>query len=140
MTKEELASRLNGRQYRFEISKAEELEAHASGLIVIFGASDDLLEFRGAIDDEVGAWGGKIVFITPNGLLNNECDDDDCPYFQKIVVNAEWDKDGYSWVITSNLSYAPFDILEDGEKYCRGIVINILTKEENESKVPYVQK
>lgn len=128
---EEVAIKLNNREYLSEITKSEEVEARESGLVVIFGASDDLLEFRGAIDDEVGAYNGTEVYLTPDGLLSNECEDEDCPYFEKIreatkdKVTAIWDKDGYSWVIESNLPYATFDIMEDGEKYCRGIVIEL---------------
>jgi hypothetical protein len=131
MTKEELAIRLNGREYMNEITKEEENIAKASGLVVCFGASDDNLEFRGAIDDETGAWHGTEAYITSGGLLKNECKDEDCLYFEKIreatkaIVSAIWDKDGYSWVIDSNLPYTPFDIMEDGMKYCRGIIINL---------------
>ena len=42
MTKEELAATLNGREYNHEITKEEEAEARENGLVVIFGASDDL--------------------------------------------------------------------------------------------------
>jgi hypothetical protein len=53
-----LAALLTGREYRQEITRAEEADAKAAGLVVAFGASDDLLEFRGAIDDEVGCYDG----------------------------------------------------------------------------------
>ncbi len=130
MTKEQLAQRLNGRQYGDEIAKQEEAQAKEGDLVVVFGTSDDLLEFRGAIHDEVGAWEGTEVCLTSDGLLANECHVD-CPYFEKLIettkdkVTAIWSKDGYSWVIESTLPYAPFDILEDGEKYCRGIVLEM---------------
>ena len=52
MTKEELAELLNGRQYREEITSDEEKIAYENGLIVIFGASDDLTIFKGIIDTE----------------------------------------------------------------------------------------
>lgn len=55
MNAKEFAAMLNGREYRREITKAEEKEAKAAGLIVAFGASDDNLELRGAVDDEIGA-------------------------------------------------------------------------------------
>ncbi len=50
-TKEQLASRLTGREYGDEITEEEEAEAKASGLFVIFGASDDLCEIRLAVID-----------------------------------------------------------------------------------------
>lgn len=127
MNAQELAAKLNGREYTQEITKAEEQEAKASGLVVVFGASDDLMEFRGAINDEIGAYEGAIAPITPTGLLTNDCDDEDCPYFAALkgraaVIDALWDEDGYSWIYKTIIPHATFDILEDGERYCRGIV------------------
>jgi hypothetical protein len=130
VTKEELATLLNGRQYDHEITKEEEAEAKASGLVVIFGASDDLMELRGAIDEEVGAWEGTTVYLSSEGLIVQECGNSDCPRFQKALkdskpVEAIWDSEGYSWVYETELPHATFDILEDGEKYCRGIVLEL---------------
>ena len=55
MTKEQLAELLNGNEYRDEMTKEQEQAAKQNNLLVLFGASDDLLEMRGAIRDEVGA-------------------------------------------------------------------------------------
>ncbi len=130
MTKEELAGLLNGREYGREITREEERLARENNLFVAFGASDDLLAFRGAIDDAVEAFDGGVAYVTPNGLVKNWCADDDCPYCKKLIataktVNTIWNKDGYSWWITTTLPYAPFDIMEGGEKYCRGIVVEM---------------
>jgi hypothetical protein len=43
MTKEELAAQITGREYPFELLPAEKRIAKDSGLIVIYGASDDLV-------------------------------------------------------------------------------------------------
>ena len=48
MNKEELAKLLDGRKYGSELSHEEGLAAEAAGLVVVFGASHDLMEFRGA--------------------------------------------------------------------------------------------
>lgn len=127
MNAEELASTLNGRQYREEITREEEAVAKAAGLVVVYGASDDLMEFAGAIHDEAGCYGGHEAFITPDGLLTNKCEDEDCPYFATLEkraasIKAHWDQDGYSWVYTTSVPHHTFDIMEDGDKYCRGIV------------------
>jgi len=126
MTKEELAALLNGRQYRNEMTKGEEAAAKTAGLVVIFGASDDLMEIRGAVDDEVYPNGDGTPF-TGTGLLKSECEDDDCPYFAKMLegatgVYATFDDDGYTWTYDTAIPHATFDILEDDVKYCRGIV------------------
>ena len=76
MTKEELAARLTGREYRDEITAAEEAEARAAGLVVVFGASDDLMEFEGAIRDEIGCYDGGTAMVDENGLLDRDQIDD----------------------------------------------------------------
>lgn len=48
MTKEQMAALLNGREYGDEITRAEHQIARASGLVVVFGYSDDNMEVRGA--------------------------------------------------------------------------------------------
>jgi hypothetical protein len=82
--KESFAARLNGRAYQSEITRAEEAEARAAGLVVVFGASDDLIELRGAIEGEVDAYDGGEVAITRAGILSSRCDEGpDCPYFNE---------------------------------------------------------
>ena len=58
MTKEDAAALLNGFEY-----PAREIETHAkalkeASLVPVFGQSDDLMEFRGAIYDETDAYNG----------------------------------------------------------------------------------
>ena len=43
----EFANRLNGREYGQELTPAEAQRAKEAGIVVVFGASDDLMEFRG---------------------------------------------------------------------------------------------
>ncbi len=56
MNAKQLAAQLNGREYGSEITKEEEAAAKKAGLVVVYGASDDLVELRGAIEEEVGAY------------------------------------------------------------------------------------
>ena len=65
MTMETLAAILDGREIGSEITKAEADQAKAAGLVVVFGASDDLMEFRGAIYDEIGCYtdDGVVVMV-----------------------------------------------------------------------------
>lgn len=81
ITKEELAEKLNGRTYLNEMTEEEEQEAKESELVVVFGQSDDLVELRGAIDDELDMYDGGTIYLTKEGVLKNECEDSDCPYF-----------------------------------------------------------
>lgn len=130
MNIQEFAEMLNGREYNMEITPAEERLAKELGFVVVFGFSDDCIEFRGAIFDELGCYNGGIICLDKNGILKNECDDDDCPYFERMkqeskTIKAVWDIEGYSWIYKTDIPHATFEIFEYGEKYCRGIVFEI---------------
>ena len=140
MTKEELASKLNSREIGSEITKAEEAQAKENRLVVIFGASDDLCELRGAIKDEVGAYGDGLVQISREGVLLPEMEDTDEEVLRKygfldvlrasrraaIEVKVWWCVgNGYSWSYETQVPHATFEIMEGTEKYCRGIVIDL---------------
>jgi hypothetical protein len=135
MTAQELAQRLDGRTYRNEITKEEEKLAKQHGLVVVFGASDDLMEFRGAIHDEIGAYDGGEAYITDKGyLVEPEADDRDVfekygfPLPKVHCIEAKWEPiipQGASWLITSHIPHSAFDIFEEGDLYCRGIVFSI---------------
>lgn len=139
MTKEQFAKILDGRQYREEMTSVEEKLAESHGLLVCFAASDDLLELRGIIYDEFGAYnsgsvmllknkGGKIGAISEDDY-NELCeffDDKDLEFSRKEVkITAKWSPKELdcSWLIETDLPAATFDIMEDGELYCRGLVI-----------------
>ena len=128
MTPQELAERMNGRQYGNEITKEEVALAKASGLVVVFGYSDDGMELAGTIMDEIGAYNGTTVFLTTDGILEN-CEEE-CHHYQRALEKARplkaiWDREGYSWIYEAPFPHATFDVMEDGEKYCRGIVFRL---------------
>ncbi len=139
MNKEQFAELLNGRQYREEITGAEEELANQNGLLVCFGASDDLMEFRGIFFNEIDSYeggpafiikkkGGKIDVISQSDLeeLNDLLDDNELDLeIQTAEIVAEWMPDdlGCSWLIKTDLPHATFDIMDGSELYCRGIVI-----------------
>lgn len=131
MTIEEAIAALNGCEYGEEGSKELFSQMKISGLVAVFGASDDLIEFRGAIDDEVGAWDGGTVYLTSRGLLANECDSESCPHFRREVEAAEkivalWDpRDGLSWAYETAIPHQSFDVVWNGERYCEGIVFRL---------------
>ena len=132
ITMEEAAAALDGNQYREEGSRDLFARMKAAGLVAAFGASDDLLEMRGAFHDEVGAYDGGKAHLGSNGLLTNECNDDECPHFLRAVaaapyVEALWcptGDDGPSWLIrmSDGRPTETFKIMEDDEIYCIGIV------------------
>ena len=129
-TKDELATLLNNREYRHEVPDDMGRIAAENGLVIVFGASDDLCEFRGAINDEFGAWEGATVPLNKDGIVTNECDDDRCPYYAKkkekaAKINAKWCDGDIAWTYKTDIPNATFDIYEDGEIFCRGIVFSL---------------
>lgn len=137
MTKEELAAKLNGRECDTKVSKEEYQEAIFDKLVIVYGASDDLMEFEGAIYDELGAYNGTTAMVDTQGLQttfeqlqsDNAGESEYEDYFNRKgcgrEIKAVWDHDGYSWVIETEIPHATFEIMEDGVKYCKGIVFSM---------------
>jgi hypothetical protein len=133
MTAKELAEQLDGGEYGSEITIEQGRAAKAAGLVVVFGASDNLMLFRGAIYDEVDYYDGEesylVAYLDATGLLVNRCEHD-CPYFRRlqesaVPLRANWDQDGFSWTYTLGVPHEKFRIHEDGEPYCEGIVFKL---------------
>lgn len=130
MTPEEAAAKLNGGTYGDEGSDELFEQMKAAGLVAVFGGSDDLMEFRGAIDDEIGASGGGEAFVDANGLVKNECDEeDDCPNWKPRgkKIEAIWNPGDppVSWMYKTDIPHQTFDIMDEGEPFCRGIVFKL---------------
>lgn len=134
MTAKEFADGLSGRNYGKEITRLEEQRARELGLVVVYGYSDDNVEFRGAIDSEVGAWNGATIHITPDGVLEDPaCDSAEncsCPYFSAAkkaakTIEAVWGAGGVSWTFETDIPHETFNIYEDGELFCVGIVFSV---------------
>lgn len=127
MTRDEAAAALDGNEYTKEGSRKLWKEMADSGLVAVFGASDDLMEFRGAFRDEVGAYDGGMAYLSSAGLIVNDCDDENCPHFARAkekaaTIAAIWDRDGISWQYETEIPHVTFKIKEDGGDYCEGIV------------------
>lgn len=138
ITKEELAKRLDGNEYTKEISASLAAQAKKAGLVVIFGASDDLVEFRGAIHDEAGCYEGGAFWIVDGALWDGPgCDHhggDGCEYARAAEadvkkrgakIEAIWGAEGYSWIYKTDIPHAIFDVVEGVDNYCRGIVFGL---------------
>lgn len=134
MKAKQFARFLNGREYGSEITKEEEVSAKRDNLVIIYGYSDDLAEFRGAIDDEISACDGREIAVFNGNLIDEYSIDNDKHVFKKygikfpspdVVVEVFWcpeDLDA-SWLITvQGAEGHHFDIFEDGDLYCRGVV------------------
>lgn len=132
MNIQEVAEKLNGIQYGEEgkiLTLEYCKELRREGIVVVRGYSDDLVEFDGAISDELGA---DDHYLNSKGVIRNECEDDCCPYFEKIRKEAKYyikplwcETPEYAWTYDTNVPHATFDIMEDEDKYCRGIVFRL---------------
>jgi hypothetical protein len=131
MTKEQLAEAIDGRKYGDEITPGLREQAKESGLVVVFGASDDLMEFDGAICEEVGCYGGVMAYLGETGLWESECADEECPYAKrgqakcKTILAVRQGKGNPAWTYETEIPHAKFNIYEDEELYCIGIVFEI---------------
>lgn len=127
----ELAEKLNGLEYGDRIAENHLEFAKTNNLVIVTGYSDDNVEFEGAIYEEVPAYNGTEIALDANGVIE-ECEEacDHCDQENKIAVasqkiKAEWNANGYSWYMTAEgINVAYFDVLEDKEKFCRGLVFD----------------
>lgn len=127
----ELAKQLDGREYMQEITAEEAKRAEAAGLVVVFGYSDDNLEFRGTIDDEIGAFDGVEVPIIDGEIMRMPCDncqDEECPLWEKAIEKARFVSGEFTdggWKIDTTIPHARFTIYEDGKVFSEGIVFHL---------------
>lgn len=134
MTKEELAKLLNGREYGHEITENEKQLAKDNSLVVVFGFSDDCIELRGAVDDEVYGFAlidSKGILPSRSSLFDIDSDDDsnddEILDFLLRKNKAVKLKGTYSsiWEFTFPKEHFVFEIYEDDELYCKGIVFSL---------------
>lgn len=133
VTKEQLAAELDGMEYPGDLTQEQQSIANASGLMVLFGASDDLVEIYGVVRDEMGAGDDTMILLDDKGFVSQFRDDawtdaDMEDWFSRRrkakKVTARWGQNGYSWTYETDLSHATFGIMEDGDPYCKGLVID----------------
>lgn len=123
MTAKELANRLNGMQYGACFDDTSE-EAKKSGLVIVTGASDDLMEFNGAIYDEGGCFDGGRVYFDANGV-DQEGEE------RANWIDARWcngmNRDGLpaTWTYTTEIPCERFDVFEGDDLYCEGLVFSV---------------
>jgi hypothetical protein len=140
ITKEQLAELLNGSEHRYEIAESQEEVAKRNNLLILFGESDDLLEARGVINDEFGAWEGGEWLLMKEGEVYKELQNDNTYHKAKKIclvdeadaenarrIKLEWinARPEGVWKFTTKLAHSKFTVMEDGEPYGEGIIIDI---------------
>lgn len=123
----EFAKSISGKEYGYPQFTKEEIEtAKESGFVIVYGCSDDLMEFEGAICDEGSIQGGGEFWFNKNSICQENGDDD---VFENWIMSL-WCK-GYleekviPWTYETEIPHETFMIYEGREPYCRGIVFSI---------------
>lgn len=133
VTAKEMAEKLNGCQYGNEITRDEAQLAKESGLVVVYGYSDDNMELDGAIREEIGCYGGGSVYFTGSGLLEDpHCNEKEgCRYFRAAKkdskeIKAVWCAPGKAaWTYETDIPHETFNVYEDDDLFCVGIVFSL---------------
>ena len=132
MTAKEMAEILDGREYGMEVNSDDKAAAKASGLVIVYGYSDDCAELEGAIYDEVSCFDGGGFYVTKDRVWSGpDCGNDRCGFYQAAkkeakLITAIWcdPESGASWSYKTDIPHETFNIYEDGELFCIGIVFS----------------
>lgn len=132
---QELAGKLDMSGYPIRLSKQVVEFAKANGLVIVYGASDDLIEFEGAFRDEGSVYDGGTVRVDVEGVLPDNADDLDTDeereryYYRKgrsKTIEALWCDEvnggGFDWAYRTDIPHATFEVMDGDDPYCRGIV------------------
>lgn len=127
MTLEQFAKKLDGHEYGWpQFTKEEIAIAKENGFIIVYGASDDLMEVDGAIHDEAGCFkGGTLKLDIADKKFVDRKTEESCDV---ISIKAYWceacNEYGRTipWAYTTDVPHEKFMIYEDGKPYCQGIV------------------
>lgn len=117
-TVQQIANILDGREYGNELQEHEIENFEKSGIVVVYGASDDLTEFSGAISDEQGI--GNIYFNKDGEFF----DEDELSAKEKASLNRITTYQT-PFRCETTIPHSTFRVMEDGEEYGIGIVFSV---------------
>lgn len=138
----EIANKLDGMEYPPRVPRDIEEAAKWAGIVIAYGNSDDLVELRGAIREELDAYEGVTFDVTHQGLfpdidrlLENYRGPDLVnklrEYFStegcEVAIEALWGAEpDTSWTFKTTIPHETFNVMEDGAVFCRGIVFRLV--------------
>lgn len=130
MNIKEFAQQLNGKEYGYPMFTVKEIQtAKDNGWVIVTGASDDLMEFEGAMSDEGDCFDGGKVFFSKSGVYNGEDDKSEFPNCIEAIWCGEDSRDEngniITWTYKTDIPHETFMVYEDGEPFCRGIVFSV---------------
>ena len=109
----------------FDLTEEQLAFAKEHDIVVVYGYSDDNVEFDGAIRDEVGCWEGGVIPVNADGPVDGcECE---CKHFRAAIENSKkikafWCRSEWCWEFETNIPHEEFEFWSDGEPFCKGIV------------------
>ena len=121
----ELTNTPNSDDRWFELTPSQKEFCKNHDIVVVYGYSDDNVEFDGAIREEVPAWEGAEIYLGANGPIQPcECE---CKYYRAAMenakkINAFWYLNDWSWEFRTDIPHEEFEFYSDGEPFCKGIV------------------
>ena len=127
MTVKEYAEMLNGREYGYPQFTKEEIQiAKENGFVIVYGASDDLMEFEGALYDEAGCFDGGTVYVCETGVI--EYGSTETKHIEAVWCDTER-KDTFgntiTWTYKTDIPHETFMIYDNDKPYCEAIVFSI---------------
>ena len=134
----EFAKGLHGNEYGNEITEHGAEMAKYWGFVVIYGVGDLNVRFRGAINNEFCVWTGATIYFINGKIVDDEMtgyfDDETDELIEflekydliktKKTIDAKWCDGDIPWTYKTDIPHATFDIMDGGDIFCRGIVIN----------------
>lgn len=133
MTAAELAKKLHGTGYPLSLSPELLNEAKKFGLVIVTGASDDIMSINGALSGEGDVYDGGKVFVHREAVLedpdNLETDEELEDYYSKKpeakAIDAFWYRGDYKWSYDTEIPHETFELIKNDEKCCLGIVFSV---------------
>ncbi len=147
MTKEQLAAALDGVQYGEEDDVLKRFNLSQTDFVVVYGASDDLAEVRGALNDEfgVGTKYGSIAFRLYHNYESGLID-----FVENLELSGDFNESTTELIFSAlgrdvvefanvakanehhlfqfesdNIQFAPFKVMDEDELYCIGCVFSL---------------
>ena len=139
MTPKDIAAKLDGIEYdgRDFYTKVAEVaqDAKKHNIVIVYGESDDLMEFEGTFRDELSAPCKARLSRTqalPAWEDIDHCDIDEARKYFGTEHEAKWsitslwrEEPNVDWTFKTDIPHVTFNIMEEGEVFCRGIVFSI---------------
>lgn len=134
VTKESIIAELDGVEYPLYSNHPVFSKAKAAGLVVVFGSSDDMIIVAGAVNDDDYIHGDGERLLGAEGFVRSSDDLDTDEDLEKYLalkksakaITVNWaSEEEMSWTYETTIPHETFYIMEDGERYCRGMVFSI---------------